>query len=193
MNWRDFGRRVIWAGGAVAAAKLLLSITVPFPDALEISKFVHVGGPLLKLYSFFTGGAVAQGTPFALGIMPYLSARMFMFIARTAGAPLDDPTRAKWWTRGLTVGLAGVQSLGYALATQKLPGATPGVAYVAEVVVMLTTVSTLIMLFAEEATAPEPEAVRETPRFPLPSADIRRSERSRQPDARPVSHSTPLP
>src|SRR5881397_1903952 len=93
------------------------------------------GGGLLGLYDLFTGGQLSRATVFALGIMPYISASIFLQIA---GAVLpqvekmqkDEEGRKKLnqWTRYLTVVLAWVQAWGFSLFTQGIQGAiaSPG-------------------------------------------------------------------
>jgi preprotein translocase subunit SecY len=166
------------------------------PDGKVLTEYIaSAGGPLLNFYSLIGGGALARGTPFALGIMPYLSARVFIALAKHTlpTARRFGAKKTKWWTRGLTVGLSLVQSAGYAKFTQELPGAVshPGLAYTAEMMLVLTSVSTVLMLFAEEATAPE--EVKETPLFPLPSAESYRKEERAEADPIYISHPTPVP
>jgi preprotein translocase subunit SecY len=138
-----------------------------------LSQYIErAGTPLLRLYNLIGGGALARGSVFALGIAPYLSARVMMFLARHAnpGVAALTPSRKKWWTRGLTVGLSLIQSAGYAKFTQNLPGAVsqPGLAYTAELMLVLTSVSTLLMLFAEEATSSD--EAKQTPILPRETA-----------------------
>ena len=178
----------------MAVAKLILGVSVPLPDAGVLGAYVRRGGqPLLRLYDALGGGALAKGSAFALGIMPYVSARLFVAIATRTGAKLEGAKR-KWWIRGLTVGYSLVQSYGYARWTQQLPGAVsqPGVAYTAEVMLMLTSVSTLLMLLAEEATASPAEEAAETPMLPRERAVEHHGER-RVGDPLYVSHPTPHP
>ena len=181
----------MWAAGGLAAAKLVLSISVPLPDAQILALAVsRAGQPAIRFYNFLGGGALARGSMFALGVLPYLSARLAMFVAGQLSPRVRSmsATKHQWWTRGLTVGYSVVQSYGYALWTQQLPGAvsSPGIAYTVETIVMLTSVSTLLMLFAEEATAPDQP--RETPMLPREAAQEQYAERPLH-----VSHSTPLP
>ena len=145
-----FRRTLVWTAGGLSAAKLL-SISVPLPNGALLTNYVErAGSPLLKLYNFMNGGATSNGTAFALGIMPYLSARLLMALAGR---------KSKWWTRGLTVGLSVVQGTSYAWFTEKVPGvvAQPGLVYTVQTVMMVTAVSTLLMLFAEEATHADEE------------------------------------
>src|SRR5207253_3975917 len=84
-------------------------------------------GGLLGLYNLFTGGQLSRATVFALGIMPYISASIFVQIA---GAVLpqvekmqkeeEGRKRINQWTRYATVGLAAVQGWGFALFVESL-------------------------------------------------------------------------
>jgi preprotein translocase subunit SecY len=190
---RDMVRRTIWAAGGVAAAKLILGLTVPLPDARVLTDFIARGGsPLVRLYNLFGGGALARGSAFALGIMPYVSARVAMLIAKRMTLEALPPSKEKWWTRGLTVSFSLIQSYGYAQFTQGLSGAVsqPGVAYTLQTMAMLTSVSTLVMLFAEEATAPESSETN--PVLPREHAtEVRSAVVERDPLY--ISHPTPLP
>src|SRR4051794_4903075 len=115
MRVRDLIRRAIWAAGGVAAAKLILGLSVPLPDARVLTDVIARGGtPLLRLYNLLGGGALARGSAFALGVMPFLSARVAVLLVKRAANQRLLPVKEKWLTRGLTVGFSLVQSLGYA-------------------------------------------------------------------------------
>src|SRR5216110_292734 len=104
-------------------------------------------GGLLGLYDLFTGGQLSRATVFALGIMPYISASIFVQIA---GAVLpqvekmqkdeDGRKRLNQWTRYLTVLLAWVQAWGFALFTQSIPGVVgnPGFGFQVQMSFFLT-------------------------------------------------------
>ena len=58
-------------------------ITVPGVDVLALTDYFHQqqqggGGGLLGLYDLFVGGGLSRATVFALGIMPYISASIFL-------------------------------------------------------------------------------------------------------------------
>lgn len=196
----DYAKKIALLAGGVFAAKAVLSISVPLPDPAILPRYAEKGGGLLGLYNYLSGGALAAGSVFALGLMPYLSARSFMYLARKVSVRAGglDRIRERWWTRALTVTLSIVQSIGYAVFTQNLPGAVtePGVMYTAQVIVMLTSVSTLLMLFAEEAiSAGEEEEEEEEEPLLLnePAVGDRYAKRERSHDPLYVSHPTPLP
>jgi preprotein translocase subunit SecY len=132
------------------------------PQAL-INFFEQQGnsGGLLGLYNLFTGGQLSRATVFALGIMPYISASIFMQIA---GAVLpkvekmqkeeEGRKRINQWTRYATVLLAAVQGWGFALFVESLPGvvAGPGSAFRFQMMVFLTTGAVFVMWLGEQIT-----------------------------------------
>src|SRR5919201_3418419 len=106
------------------------------------------GGGLLGLYDLFTGGQLSRATVFALGIMPYISASIFLQVAQAVIPSIDKMSkdeegrkRINQWTRYATVALAAVQAYGYALFVESLPGgvATPGFWFRMKMSFFLTT------------------------------------------------------
>ena len=138
-------------------------VTAPGVDVIALTDFfANQGkGGLLGLYDLFVGGGLSRATVFALGIMPYISASIFVQIA---GAVLpqvdkmqkdeDGRKRLTQWTRYMTVGLAVVQAWGFALFTESLPGAvsTPGFAFKLQMVLFLTTGAVFVMWLGEQIT-----------------------------------------
>jgi Preprotein translocase subunit SecY len=128
-----------------------------------LSRWFDAGraGPLLRLYDKLAGFGLSRGTVAALGFMPYLSARTFIWIARSSSAALDrrwskeaGSVERRRWTRRLTFGLALVQSYGFARFTQTIPGvvAQPGAQYLAETVLVQTVVAMFLMWVGEQVT-----------------------------------------
>src|SRR3954463_4072313 len=119
------------------------------PGALvDFFKSQRNGGGLLGLYDLFTGGQLSRATVFALGIMPYISASIFVQIAGAVVPQVekmqkDEEGRKKinQWTRYATVFLAAVQAWGFALFTSSLQGvvANPGFGFRLQMAVFLTT------------------------------------------------------
>ena len=139
-------------------------ITVPGVDVVALTDFFAnqgQGGGLLGLYDLFVGGGLSRATVFALGIMPYISASIFMQIAGAVYPPIeklnkDEEGRKKvtQWTRYLTVLLAVVQAWGFALFTESLQGAvnTPGFGFKLQMVLFLTTGAMFVMWLGEQIT-----------------------------------------
>ncbi len=107
-------------------------ITVPGVDVVALTDFFRNqgGGGILGLYDLFVGGGLSRATVFALGIMPYISASIFMQIAGAVVPTVekmqkDEEGRKKitQWSRYLTVLLAVVQGWGFALFTSSLENA----------------------------------------------------------------------
>ena len=119
------------------------------------------GGGLLGLYDLFTGGQLSRATVFALGIMPYISASIFVQIAQAVVPSIDKMSkdeegrkRINQWTRYGTLALAAVQAWGFALFTESLQGvvATPGFAFRLEMTFFLTTGAVFVMWLGEQIT-----------------------------------------
>lgn len=153
--------------GFVLAGLLLCEIgariAAPGLVGRVLGAYLRRGGTgLLWLYDRLVGGALSRGGILALGVMPYLSARIFMRLARVVSPALDElhtheagRTKLTRWTRVLTVGLALVQSYGFARFALTLPGAVtnPGVGFVPQTMLVLTGGAIAAMLLGEQITA----------------------------------------
>src|SRR5881275_881356 len=119
------------------------------PAALvDFFKNQQSGGGLLGLYDLFTGGQLSRATVFALGIMPYISASIFVQIAGAVMPQVEKMQkeeegrkRINQWTRYATVGLAAVQGWGFALFVESLANVVlnPGFAFRFQMMFFLTT------------------------------------------------------
>ena len=140
-------------------------ITAPGIDAVALIDFFknqsQNGGGLLGLYDLFTGGQLSRATVFALGIMPYISASIFVQIAGAVVPQVEKMQkdeegrkRINQWTRYATVFLAAVQGWGFALFTESLTGAvaTPGMAFRLQMTFFLTVGAIFVMWLGEQIT-----------------------------------------
>src|SRR3954452_6033694 len=140
-------------------------ITAPGVDVVALTDFFRNqsrnGGGLLGLYDLFTGGQLSRATVFALGIMPYISASIFLQIAgavipQVEKMQKDEEGRKKinQWTRYATVFLAAIEGWGFALFTESLQGAvaTPGFAFKLQMAFFLTTGAVFVMWLGEQIT-----------------------------------------
>src|SRR5437764_6822160 len=125
-------------------------VTAPGVDVVALTDFFanRGKGGVLGLYDLFVGGGLSRATVFALGIMPYISASIFMQIAGVVIPTVEKMQkdeegrkRVTQWTRYITVALAAVQGYGFALFTMGLPNAvqTPGFGFTVQMVLVLTT------------------------------------------------------
>jgi preprotein translocase subunit SecY len=135
-------------------------VVAPGVDAVAITDFFknQGSGGLLGLYDLFVGGGLSRATVFALGIMPYISASIFVQIAGAVIPSMekmqrDEDGRKKLtqWTRYGTVVLAVVQGWGFALFTESLQGAvaTPGLWFKIQMALILTTGAVFVMWLGE--------------------------------------------
>ena len=138
-------------------------ITAPGIDVLAVTAYFQSqgSGGILGLYDMFSGGGMSRATVLALGIMPYISASIFVQIA---GAVLpqvdkmqkDEEGRKKitQWTRYATVALALIQGWGFALFAEQLPGAvtSPGFWFKVQMSLLLTTGAMFTMWLGEQIT-----------------------------------------
>jgi preprotein translocase subunit SecY len=141
-------------------------ITAPGVDVVALTDFFRNqsqqnGGGILGLYDLFTGGQLSRATVFALGIMPYISASIFLQIAGAVIPTVekmqkDEEGRKKvnQWTRYATVFLAAVQGWGFALFTESLQGAiaNPGFGFRLQMAFFLTTGALFVMWLGEQIT-----------------------------------------
>ena len=147
------------------------------PNGQALSDYFQRGdaGPVLRLYDRLAGFGMSRGTVAALGFMPYLSARVFMWLARSLSPTLDarwssDDGRVehKWWTGGLTFVLALIQSYGMARFTQTIPGAVVEPAVFAETVIVQAAVAMFMMWLAEQVV----DATEASGRFVGPGEEV---------------------
>jgi len=138
-------------------------VTAPGIDVVALTDFfANQGkGGLLGLYDLFVGGGLSKATVFALGIMPYISASIFIQIAGAVIPQVDkmqkdEEGRKKLtqYTRYITVALAVVQAYGFALFTESLQGAVlhPGLGFRIQMVLFLTTGAVFVMWLGEQIT-----------------------------------------
>ena len=137
-------------------------ITAPGIDVQALTDFfTRQNNGLLNLYDMFVGGGLSRATVFALGIMPYISASIFVQIAGAVVPTVDkmqkdEEGRKKLtqYTRYLTVVLALVQAYGFALFTTSLPNAVsvPGPWFTVQMMLFLTTGAIFVMWLGEQIT-----------------------------------------
>ncbi len=138
-------------------------VTAPGIDVVALTDFFanRGKGGVLGLYDLFVGGGLSRATVFALGIMPYISASIFMQIAGVVIPTVekmqkdeDGRKRITQWTRYVTVVLAAVQGWGFALFTSQLENAVanPGFGFKVQMVLILTTGAVFVMWLGEQIT-----------------------------------------
>ena len=123
--WRvpELRQRVLFTALILAVYRWGLWVPAPGVDPGAIKQYFNgTGVTVLGLLNLFSGGALSQFAIFALGIMPYVTASIFLQLL-TGGRPRPEQlqkegeagmAKINQYTRYLTVALAAAQSLGYA-------------------------------------------------------------------------------
>jgi preprotein translocase subunit SecY len=140
--------------GAAAYLYVGSHITLPGVNLSRLMDFWerNGGGGLLGLYELMTSGGLQRGAVVALGIMPYLTARAYLWLSRFVVNDADW-TRSRKVTRYLTAALALAQSVGFAAFLRKIPGVvtSPG-SFMTTTILTLTAASLVTMWFGEKLT-----------------------------------------
>ena len=137
-------------------------IPVPGIDPEQLaSLFDQNQGTILGLANVFSGGALERMSILALGILPYISASIFMQLMTAVTPQLEQlkkegeagRRKISQWTRYLTVALALVQGTGMTvgLANQGLTYAT-GLSFYVTAVASLVTGAVFMMWLGEQIT-----------------------------------------
>jgi preprotein translocase subunit SecY len=140
--------------GALASIELGARIGLPGVDAIALLEyFDQAGRPfLVSAFAFIAGGGLFRAGVLALGVMPYLTARIYMRLWRVVRPTQRSAREERVRVRLLTSALALIQSLGFATFLQRVPGAVanPGVGFLTTTVLTLTAGSLLAMWFGEK-------------------------------------------
>ena len=133
------------------------------PNKLEAAASSTSNNGLLGLFDTFAGGAFSHASIFALGVMPYISASIFMQLMTILVPQFQkmqkegESGRKKinQWTRYLTVGVTALQASAYyqylktpAYAPAILPGFLPY--FFASTIIILTAGTLFVMWLGEK-------------------------------------------
>lgn len=141
-----------------------LGAHVPTPGVNGQALAEQMGGGdrgFLGFYDMFTGGAFAQATVFALGIMPYITASIVLSLLIPVIPALEQLQKSGQegqkkiteYTRYGTIGLCIVQSIAVAAFLQGLGRGivpNPGIAFTLMCILSLTTGTAFIMWLGEQ-------------------------------------------
>jgi len=169
----ELRRRIIFTLVVIAIYRVGVFVTTPGVDRVVMHQAVKGQGGLLGLVNLFSGGALANLSIFALGIMPYISASIIMQLMGLVSKQVEElkkegeagRRKLEQWTRYGAVGLAIFQSFGLALTLEGMNnGDVGGGGHTGDVVtnagwgfrlltmLTLTTGSSLLMWLGEQAT-----------------------------------------
>ena len=162
--WRvpELRRRVLFTAMIIGLYRLGSYMPAPGVDSERIKDYFGggAGDTVLGLLNLFSGGALSQFSLFALGIMPYVTASIIIQLLTVVVPSLErlqkegeaGYAKINQYTRYLTVGLAAVQSLGYAYLFKRQNALEANSGRVVLIVVTLTAGTTLLMWMGELIT-----------------------------------------
>ncbi len=164
----ELRKRVVFTLAILVVYRLGVFVTTPGVDRSVMQQMVSSQGGLVGMLNMFSGGALANLSIFALGIMPYISASIVMQLMPLISKQIEELRREgeqgrrklEQWTRYGAVGLSLVQSYSIATMLESQNGATefgnvvaePGWGFRLMAMLTLTTGSALIMWLGEQAT-----------------------------------------
>ncbi|MBL7718833.1 MAG: preprotein translocase subunit SecY [Flavipsychrobacter sp.] len=116
----ELRKRILFTLLLVLIYRVGVMITLPGIDPLILKTSTNGTEGLLGLFDMFAGGAFSKASIFALGVMPYISASIFMQLAgivvpQVAKLQREESGRKKitQWTRYLTVLVTLAQASAY--------------------------------------------------------------------------------
>lgn len=155
----------IWRAGALAAASVVVSeigtrIGLPGVDGERVAATLRaMGWGPIRWYDLLAGGATSRGAILALGLLPYLQARLYLWLGRALARrawhrALPSPSRRV--VLGVTTGLALVQSVGFARFLGTVSGAVvdPGAGFVLRTALLATGASLALGWLTEALVNP---------------------------------------
>jgi preprotein translocase subunit SecY len=168
----ELRRRILFTLIVIAIYRVGVFITTPGVDRAVMASVVKGQGGLLGLFNLFSGGALANLSIFALGIMPYISASIIMQLMGLVSKQVEElkkegeagRRKLEQWTRYGAVVLATFQSFGVAMMLEGMNNADMGGGRFGDVVtdagwgfriltiITLTTGTSLLMWLGEQAT-----------------------------------------
>lgn len=130
----ELRQRIVFTLSMLAVYRLGAHVPTPGVDGPALEKQIREIGGLLNFYDMFSGGAFANATIFALGIMPYISAAIIMSLLVVVVPQLEElqkqgaegQKKINEYTRYGTIGLCIVQSIGLAIFLENLNQNSPG-------------------------------------------------------------------
>jgi preprotein translocase subunit SecY len=164
----ELRKRIVFTLLILVVYRLGVFVTTPGVDRTVMQAMVKEEGGLIGMVNMFSGGALANLSIFALGIMPYISASIIMQVLGLVSKQIEELRREgeqgrrklEQWTRYGAIVLSCLQSFSIAtmLEGQNSAGemgnivTEPGWGFRLMAVLTLTTGSALIMWLGEQAT-----------------------------------------
>ena len=164
----DLRKRILFTMGMLALYRLGSFVPTPGINAQAFEQFFQsLAGGLLGLLTMFSGGSLRRLTVLALGIMPYITASIILQLLTVVFPHLEKlqkegelgRRKITQYTRYLTVAISAFQAFAIAVALQRATMAgtplvtNPGMSFIIETVLTLTTGAVFVMWLGEQITA----------------------------------------
>jgi preprotein translocase subunit SecY len=123
----ELRKRVLFTLGMLAVYRVGVFVTIPGVDRNVMQAVMRKqGAGLMGLFNMFSGGALANLSIFALGIMPYVSASIILQLLAMVYKPLDElrkegeqgTRKINQYTRYGTIVLSLMQAFGIAMSLE---------------------------------------------------------------------------
>jgi preprotein translocase subunit SecY len=161
--WRvpELRRRLLFTAFILGVYRLGSWVPAPGVNSDQIENyFSGRGGTILGLLNLFSGGALSQFSLFALGIMPYVTASIILQLMTVVIPRLTELqkegesgyAKINQYTRYLTVVLAALQAIGYAVLFERQGALDANAGRMVLIVVTLTAGTILLMWMGEQIT-----------------------------------------
>jgi preprotein translocase subunit SecY len=158
----ELRRRFLFLIGGLIVYRIGTFIPVPGIDPVALARFFQdQAGTILSMFNMFSGGALQRLSIFALGVMPYISASIIVQMMAVV-VPQWQQLRKEGeagrrklttYTRWGTVGLAGFQGAGAAVAFQNQGVViNPGFQFVFLATITLVAGTMFLMWLGEQIT-----------------------------------------
>ena len=149
----ELRRRIFFSLSLLFIYRIGAHVPVPGINSVALEAAMQqFANTLLGLYDMFSGGAFAQATVFALGIMPYISASIIIqlmgavlpYFQRLQKEGEEGRKKITQITRYGTVGIAAIQAIGVAIFLEGLETQVGSVVLVKGMGFRLMTILTLV-------------------------------------------------
>jgi len=171
-NWHkvpELRRRILFTLAMLAVYRVGVFVTTPGVDRNAMQQFVASNsGTVLGFFNMFSGGALANLSIMALGIMPYISASIILQLMGMVYQPIAElkkegeagRRKIDQYTRYGTIALSAFQAFGIAKFIESLSGGeggaaivnNPGIGFELMTVITLTTGTAFLMWLGEQIT-----------------------------------------
>ncbi len=156
----DLKRKILFTVFVLVLYRLGSAIPVPYVNGKELAEYMEgAGDTLVGYFNMLSGYAFSQGTLFALGVSPYITASIVIQLLTIAIPALERLSKAgpegqakiTKITRWVTVALAVITGYGYYITVKNSqPGLIEDGWFAAVVIVICLTAGSSIVMWAGE-------------------------------------------